>query len=196
MAVERNGCGTDVCNRIFYDCNYPHFVSYGTAGASTPHNFRPGIICNNNTKSPAVVHMKYYLCDSWKLKIHDRRFAEELKKFNRTKNNKWQAEIGYHDDIVMSVVWALYPLHRNLINDYFVVDSVNKQGMPVKIFNKFTYELSPDYKLEYTTDDIRDYPHLPVILRGDAKLDTRVGIFETTGLETMEELLMMGWTEL
>lgn len=140
LSVERNSIGADVANRLYYDFNYPRMVTYGGSKSKNANGkFRPGVVCSQSTKAPAITNMRQYVCNTFKAHIHDKRFLEELKRFERKKNSTWGAQNGYHDDIIMSVVWALNVLHRNIIKDYFIVDSVDANGDPLKITNKFRY---------------------------------------------------------
>lgn len=115
MAVERNGIGNDVCQRLYYDKKYPRFVTHGAS--ATTKNPRPGITSHQNVKSPAVLNMKYWLIDNLRVRIKDVRFLNELRDFERKPNGGWGAKNGanYHDDYIMSVVWCLYMLHRDVI---------------------------------------------------------------------------------
>ena len=165
---------------------------------------RPGIICSNNTKYPGIINMKYWLCDTFKVIIHDREFLDELRHFERKPNNKWGAEYGFHDDLVMAAVWSLNVLHRNLVNRYFIVESLDEKGKPIKIRNKFKYKLEDsDYKkLIYAK--FADKGTFPVISFGkmtNSKVQNNVlnqsCIFSPLrGDEDYEDLLANGWTEL
>lgn len=196
MSVERNGIGAEVCNKLYYDFNYPHFVNFGVAKSSSK-NFRPGVISTNNVKAPAVVNMKSWLCNNWSVKMHDRRFVEELGHFQKKTNNVWQAERGYHDDIVMATVWALNVLRRELVEDYFIVEEWTAQKMPVKVYSKFTYEIDPAFKSENIHKDVESYTRMPAILFGSAGFKYKAGgPFDTDIFEaSREELELMGWRE-
>ena len=196
MSVERNGVGMDTCNKLYYDCNYPHFVNYGVSKSSSK-NFRPGIISSNNIKAPAVVNMKTWLCNNWAVKIHDRRFMEELRHFQKQSNNVWKAEKRYHDDIIMATVWALNVLHRSVVEDYYIVEEWTSQKMPVKVFNRFTYDIDPSFKSENMHKDIEAFPHIPAVLYGNAQFKYPTGgPFDNDIMEaTREELELYGWRE-
>lgn len=196
LSVERNNIGVDVCNRLYYDHNYPHFVNFGTAKSSSK-NFRPGIISTNNVKAPAVVNMKTWLCNNWSLKIHDRRFSEELAHFIKKTNNVWQAERGHHDDIIMATVWALNVLHRNLVEDCFIVEDYNVQRMPLKVYNKFQYEIDKNFKSENMHKDIEGYNRIPAVLFSKTRFSLHMGgPFDEDLLDaTREDLELMGWQE-
>lgn len=141
MLVERNGVGIEVCQRLYYDKNYPRFITYGAS--KTAKGFKPGITSSQNTKSPAVLNMKYHLIDENRVFIRDKRFVNELRDFERKPNGGWGAKSGkmYHDDYVMSVTWALYSLHRDVCKQCFIVKEEDLKGKPVALLNKFEYNI-------------------------------------------------------
>lgn len=161
MAVERNGIGSEVCTRLFYDKNYPRFITYGASAAAK--TFRPGITSQQNTKSPAVLNMKYWLIDNPNVYIRDIRFLRELRDFERKPNGGWGAKNGpnYHDDYVMSVVWCLYMLHRDIINQCFIVKGEDNKGKPLAVENKFSYHLTDGKEMMY--NKYSEYRGVPVI---------------------------------
>lgn len=143
LAVERNGPGVDVCNRLYNDRRYPNMVSVGNNENSKV--FRPGIQNNQNTRGPAVTNLKYWIQDSPnKIKIRDKRFVEELRFFERSNTGVWRAQKGKHDDVIMATVWALYVLHRDLIEQLFIVDQKDNYGLAKRIFNRFEYNINGD----------------------------------------------------
>lgn len=77
--------------------------------------------------------MKYLLIDNARVFLHDQRFLDELRDFERKNNGTWAAKTGAHDDTVMCMVWSLYPLHRNLVDTYFIVQQKDAKGSPIKI---------------------------------------------------------------
>lgn len=46
----------------------------------------------------------------------------------------------------MSLTWALFPLHRDLVKDYFIVCGEEENGKPQRVMNRFHYVLDPDDK--------------------------------------------------
>lgn len=203
LSVERNGPGTDVCQRLYVDNRYPNFVCHGTNSKELERQ-RPGIICSNNTKYPGIVNMKYWLCDTFKVIIRDREFLDELRHFERKPNNKWGAEWGYHDDLVMGAVWSLNVLHRNLVNRYLIVEQNDEKGKPLKIRSRFKYKLEDsDYKnLIYAKfADKGSFPILSFGKMTNSKVQNNVlnqsCVFSPlSGNEDYEDLLYAGWREL
>lgn len=194
LSVERNGIGAEVCNRLYMDNNYPHFVSYGTTGS----RFRPGITSNTNSKSMGVLNMKTWLTKSPAVHIHDRRFSEELSHFQKKTNNVWAAERGYHDDVVMSVVWALNVLHRSIVETYYIVDRWTPNKLPAIIHNKFLYKIDPNFISENMHEDIAGYTHIPALLYGRGTFSVRDRSMYDIKVEeaTKEELELAGWREI
>lgn len=143
MAVERNGCGTEVAQKLYFDNNYPHFVNYGATQGKGKIT-RAGIQSTNahggGTKNNAVLNMKHWLADNMNVIVHDERFIKELQNFTY-KGNSWSATANNHDDYVMSIVWALFLLHRDVVETQYVVDSRDADGNLVKISNMFEYSL-------------------------------------------------------
>lgn len=202
LSVERNGPGTDVCQRIYNDNRYMNFVCHGTTSKEMERQ-RPGIICSNNTKYPGIINMKYWICDSFKVFIKDREFLDELRHFERKPNSKWGAEYGYHDDLVMSTVWALNVLHNKLVNRYFYVEQKDEKGNPMVIKNKFTYKLEDSEKKKLIYAKFADKGTFPVISFGkmtNSKVQNNVlnksCVFSPlSGDEDYEDLLANGWRE-
>lgn len=143
MTVERNGCGGQVCDRLYIDKAYPHFVCHGN---DTNKKSRAGVNSSQNTRGPAVTNMKYWLSDKKQVIIHDGDFLESLYHFVRTNTGRWEAEKNYHDDLEMALTWALYPLHRDLVKTYFTVVGELENGKPERVMNRFRYVLNPDDK--------------------------------------------------
>ena len=203
LSVERNGPGTDVCQRIYVDHRYLNFVCHGTNSKEIERQ-RPGIICSNNTKYPGIINMKYWLCDTFKVIIKDREFLDELRHFERKPNNKWGAEYGYHDDLVMSAVWALNVLHRKLVNKYFFVESFDEKGNPQVIRNKFTYNLEDSAYKNLIYTKFADKGTFPIVSFGkmtNSKVQNNVlsksCVFSPlSGDEDYQDLLSQGWREL
>lgn len=149
LSVERNGCGADICDRLALDYCYPHFVNFGTNNKlNSKGSFRWGVINSTNTKYPAVINMKHWISDTASATIYDERFVEELRNFEvNMKTGRWAAATGFHDDIIMATVWALYVLHKDLVEKQFIVErwNENNRTIPARIINKFKYHINEDF---------------------------------------------------
>lgn len=164
LSVERNSIGADVANRLYNDFSYPRMVSYGGSKGSA---FLPGVRCTQNTKAPGISNFRRWVCNTYKAHVHDKRFLEELRHFERKRNGTWGAQNGYHDDIIMSTVWALNVLHRNNIKNYFIVDTMDANGDPIKISNKFRYQIKD--KSDMLASKYGSGNNVPVIVFGRAQ---------------------------
>lgn len=147
MSVERNGPGAHVCEKLFYENNYPRFINFGSGyGPQTPgRKVLPGIITNRVTKSEGVHNMKYYIHDRRVVKIYDKKTIEELRTFtcirNQSNNIRWCAQPGFHDDHVLALCWSLFALYKKVINNYLIVDKKDVNNIPLVI--KKRWEMDP-----------------------------------------------------
>lgn len=160
LAVERNGVGVEVCSRLYYDMSYQHMLSFGSNNAQGK-KFLPGIRSGQNVKGPAITNWKYWIIEKGYVHIHDIRYKEELEHFRSLGNSKWGAENGYHDDIIMASVWALYSLHRDVVQQAFDVYDFNVDGYPDQVHNKFDYHV--DYDVDSISYKYKEY-RVPVML--------------------------------
>lgn len=150
--IERNGPGSGICDKFFYEWNYPRLVCCSSADVEKLRNTKnklPGMLASRNTKSRAVTNMKYYVHDRRCVKIHDKVTVDELRTFANLKtpsgNTIWKAQEGFHDDHVMAMVWALQTLHSSSIDDFLIVEEKNAANVPLKIRKKWTFTATDDY---------------------------------------------------
>lgn len=151
LAVERNGCGSTPCDKLYYDWNYPRMVNFGTELAgSLRKTFRPGIISLRDLKNRAVSNMKLYISDRRTVSIYDQTTIDELRTFMQKRsasgNLKWEAMDGFHDDHVMSLCWSLFVLSDLVINEWFTVIARDQFEMPVKIEKRWSLDIGKDFK--------------------------------------------------
>lgn len=95
----------------------------------------------------------------------------------------------------MATVWALNVLHRSLVEECFIVEEWTAQKLPVKVYNKFTYEIDKNFKSENMHEDIEKYPRIPAMLFSKTRYNLHMGgPFDDDLLDaTQEELELMGW---
>lgn len=130
--VERNNCGAQVVDRLAFDLGYEKVVSYG---AKVANRARPqmGMIAHTNTKYKGVVNMRYFVNENKVVEFRDIHTLKELKDFVRHPNGVWKAKGGSHDDRVMSLIYALYILEKELTERYFDIVQLDDQGKPLLI---------------------------------------------------------------
>lgn len=130
--VERNNCGAQVVDRLAFDMGYEKVVSYG---AKVSNRVRPqmGMIAHTNTKYKGVMNMRYFINDMRAVTIRDIETLKELKNFVRYPNAVWKAKSGFHDDRVMSLMYSLYILEKELTERYFEILELDDHGKPCVI---------------------------------------------------------------
>lgn len=132
VLIERNNCGAQVVDRIFHDYGYEKVVSYGakTAGRSKP---QIGMIAHTNTKYKGVLNMRYFVSEMRAVTFKDIETLKEFKNFVRYPNGTWKARGGYHDDRVMSTLYTLFILEKELTEQYYDILELDDHGKPKSI---------------------------------------------------------------
>jgi hypothetical protein len=127
--IERNNCGAQVVDRLAFDMGYEKVVSYG---AKTANRTKPqmGMIAHTNTKYKGVLNMRYFINEMRAVTIRDIHTLKELKDFVRYPNGTWKAKSGYHDDRVMSLLYSLFILEKELTERYFDIIELDDHGKP------------------------------------------------------------------
>jgi hypothetical protein len=130
--IERNNCGAQVVDRLVHDLGYDKVVSYGAAAAGR-NKSQLGMIAHTNTKYKGVLNMRYFVNEMKCVKFNDIDTLKELKNFVRYPNGTWKAKSDFHDDRVMSVLYTLYILEKELCERYFEILDLDDYGKPNSI---------------------------------------------------------------
>lgn len=133
-AIERNNQGGGVIDGLINRFGYENIISYG-ASLVNRKNVQQGIVSHTNVRSKAVSNMRYLLTDAQVVTINDDTLIEEFRNFVRNPNGTWAARKGskYNDDRVLSLTWALFVIHNDLITDYFEIKNRDKHGIACRI---------------------------------------------------------------
>lgn len=103
MVFENNGCGAVVVENMKEDYYYEN-AYVGDKGMY-------GVNANAQTKTKMISRFKYFL-ETERCEFHDEDLINEILTFVEKKstagNNKYQAEEGSHDDLVMPTGWACW----------------------------------------------------------------------------------------
>lgn len=198
VLIERNGPGTTPCDKFFNEWNYPRMINYGfkeAGGMRSGRGFRPGIISTRNSKMLAVTNMKYYIHDRRVVKIYDKQTIEELRTFARIKgasgNYKWEAQPGFHDDHVCAMLWALFVLHTNVIDNWLIIREKNGDGIPLKLEKKWEFRPETDFEDSLYKSMENTSPFIGVVVLKDRVIsDPRLQDRDKVG--TLEHLLNHG----
>ena len=153
--IERNGPGSGVVDTLKTKYGYEHIVNYGASAKRIRSDIQYGIISNQATKNAAITNMRYLLTESQVITINDPLLLEEFKTFVRSVNGTWAAQKGsqYHDDRVMSMCWALFIIHKDIIKDYFILEKTDKHGVASRILKQ------PDIEYFIHNDNTNKFEH-------------------------------------
>jgi hypothetical protein len=187
--IERNNCGAQVVDRLAFDLGYTKVVSYGAkvAGRAKP---QMGMIAHTNTKGAGVRNMRYFVNELRTVTFRDIDTLKEFKDFVRHPNGIWKAKSGYNDDRVMSCLWALFVLEKEITERYFDIVEVDEHGKPAMI--------TPiDYGVALFEDPTSIYNDFEVIGENNAFLSPVVfGMGDSEQLAEIEWLQQEGWMSL
>jgi hypothetical protein len=187
--IERNNCGAQVVDRLAFDMGYEKVVSYG---AKVANRQRPqmGMIAHTNTKYKGVLNMRYFVNEVKAVQFRDIETLKELKDFVRYPNGVWRAKGTTHDDRVMSLIYALYILEKELTERYFDVVELDEQGKPILIepmdFGVAMFEQSTSIYLDNEIMGIGSN-YVPAIV---------FGMGEESAIDDIADLQAEGWMRL
>lgn len=130
--IERNNCGAQVVDNLRHIHGYENIVSWGSATAGRQKD-QLGVVVHTNTKFVGVTNMRYWVNQLQVVQIRDINLLKEFKSFVRNANGTWSAKkgAGYHDDRVMSFIWALLVLDKVLVDKYFEVVQTDQNNRPL-----------------------------------------------------------------
>jgi hypothetical protein len=185
--IERNNCGAQVVDRLAFDIGYEKVVSYG---AKVANRVRPqmGMIAHTNTKYKGVMNMRYFINEMRVVEFRDIQTLKELKDFVRYPNGVWKAKGGSHDDRVMSLIYALYILEKELTERYFEILEVDEQGKPSAIapmdFGIAMFENPTSIYLDNEVVGLNTNSINPIVFGGNG----------TEQISEMDGLIAEGWS--
>ena len=141
LLIERNNCGGQVIDALFYKHNYEKIVSYSKLSSKgTQANTRHlGIFSHNNLRFAGVANMRYWVNFLQVTNINDIDTIKELETFIRYPNGTYRKKNdNFYDDRVMALTWALFILEPELCQQYFEIIKYDSQNKPLQInFHEF-----------------------------------------------------------
>lgn len=185
--IERNNCGAQVVDRLAFDMGYEKVVSYG---AKVANRAKPqmGMIAHTNTKYKGVMNMRYFINEMRSVTIKDIDTLKELKDFVRYPNGTWKAKGGYHDDRVMSLLYALFILEKELTERYFEILELDDHGKPSAIEPM-------DFGVAMFEDPTSIYNDFEVVGLNNTYITPIVfGMGDSEQVSEIEYLQQEGWT--
>lgn len=187
--IERNNCGAQVVDRLAKDMGYEKIVSYGNKAAHRK-NVMLGMIAHTNTKYQGVLNMRYFINDVKSVQINDIETLTELKNFVRWPNGTWKARKSNHDDMVMSLLYALFILEKDITERFFEILEFDDRGKPAVIEQM-------DFGIQYFEDATSLYLDNEIVGDHNAALPPVVfGMGNNQMQDDMDELSMFGYTPL
>ncbi|HPM74233.1 MAG TPA: terminase family protein [Saccharofermentans sp.] len=143
LAMENNGVGRGVVEALWTIYEYENMVYYKSQKGMV------GIFSHNAVKVEACLWFRE-LMDNQNIRftIRDGRLLEELEYFEKKIPSQkliYKAADGKHDDLVMSMIWAMFVLHPQIIENYFNVVKYHKSGMGISKFPHSISKLNSGY---------------------------------------------------
>ena len=190
--IERNNCGAQVVDTLKNVYGYENIVNYSPS-KNQPIE-RSGVIAHTNTKYKGVVNMKYWLSEVYSVVLRDIGTLEELKTFVRYPNGTWKAVKGtnIHDDRVMSLIWALMILETSITEQFFEIETYDKNNKPA-VLNRMDFgvrNFSDTLSMYGNERDQNRYSSLPLYIDSE----TMDGSSNQYIDKEMVDLQEQGWT--
>ena len=184
--IERNNCGAQVVDRLAFDVGYEKVVSYG-AKAALRGRPQMGMIAHTNTKYKGVMNMRYFINETRSVTIQDLNTLKEMRDFVRYPNGTWKAKGGFHDDRVMSFLYALFILEKEITERYFDILELDDHGKPMTIepmdFGVATFENATSIYNDFEVVGLNNPYMTPVVF----------GMGHTEQASEIEFLAQEGW---
>jgi hypothetical protein len=186
LLIERNNQGTGVCDTLANTHMYQNLVSWGAKEAHK--NKQNGMISHINTKYKAVENQRYFVNEAQSVVFRNIDTLKEFKTFVRYPNGSWKAKSGEHDDRVMSFVWALMALYKDITELYFEIEALDDCDKPLVIKpidqGLFKYKSSTSIYTNEEVDKIENSNLAPMLFGGSGSM----------AASDMAELEAAGWT--
>jgi hypothetical protein len=211
VLIERNNCGGQLIDALFYNHEYDKIVAYSKSrsnSTSTTSTSNLGILSTANLRFLAVQNMRYYINTLRAVQVYDKYTISELETFVRHPNNIYRKQNGdsVRDDRVLALIWGLYVLEPDICSLYFSLEEHDHNLKPLKIAPlDGVHETLPEfYRVRDLTTGL-DSELTPTWVREELASETKTQIadwiesFEEkleARLETEEDYLEAGWEPL
>ena len=150
ILIENNNNGQQILDVLCKMHNYENVVSYHFEGFSKHYNntHRYGIHNHTNTKYKGIANFRYWVNSLKAVKINDIDTLLEIDNFVRLPNYTYTKRSNADlDDRVFAMIWGLFILDPSIVSKYFMIEDVDDQGRPMKMFplsdNKELIKSSP-----------------------------------------------------
>ena len=146
VIIELNDIGMLVAKELYMDLEYENVIEFGK------NEF--GIRMNKRVKAQGCSTLKD-LIEKDKLLIYNKETIDELNVFIET-GLSWEAENGFNDDIVMSLVLFSYLTTLDIFEDY----TTNKKRVKDDVFGEDINKILDDETPDILYDDGHDIPDI------------------------------------
>lgn len=132
VLIERNNQGAQVVDGLAQNFLYKNIVSYSPSAGNTKFS-RMGVMAHTNTKYKGVMNMRYWVNERKVVVFRGAEIIEELKNFVRLDNGTWKGRENTLDDRVMSTVWCLMILEKEICEKYYEILRFDENQKPLNL---------------------------------------------------------------
>ena len=157
LCIERNKEGGQVIDALMNVHHYDNIVHYTMKNDKRGTYQSPGIFCHSNSKYTGIQNMKYFVETKQAVSLYEKIAVTEFETFVRRPNKTWGARLGYNDDRVMSLIWALVVLEKEIAERYFEVIEYDEAGKPYIIIDPEQHRANIITGLDSPGKAIRDF---------------------------------------
>jgi hypothetical protein len=136
MLIERNNCGAQVIDALYYKHNYEKIASYTKISEQDKYNKTRnlGVLSHTNIRFDGIQNMRYWINHLQCVHINDTQTITEFETFVRQPNGFYRKRNdNFFDDRVMALVWAMFILEPELCEQYFTIEDYDLQHKPLRI---------------------------------------------------------------
>lgn len=152
MLIERNNCGAQVIDALYYKHQYEKIVSYSKISEKDQYNRtrNMGVLSHTNIKFDGIQNMRYWVNHLEVVSVNDPTTISEFETFVRQPNGIFKKRSdNFFDDRIMALVWATFILEPEICEQYFTIAEYDNQHKPLKITSNGYWEDRPDmYELK------------------------------------------------
>lgn len=139
VACERNGVSATAIDALWRTFEYENVVDIGS------NKYAVGIFSNHSVKLDACLHFRNLINDQdFNLILQDGKTILELQRFEKLKAKSiitYEASTG-HDDRVMALIWAIYVLKQEYLENYYNVSSYKINAFGIEVPARLSFDLS------------------------------------------------------
>lgn len=167
LCIERNKEGATIIDALMNIHNYDNIVNYNMQNDKRGVYQNPGIFCHQNSKYNGIQNMKYFIETAQAVSIYDRLAISEFESFVRKENKTWSARKGFNDDRVMSIIWALIILKKDIAERYLDIHEFDEVGFPLRISDPNQFMADNNIEMPKPIRDMGRSAYTPIFHFGE-----------------------------